>query len=35
MKTVKTWHEKHKEQLTIGNRLADTVANGMGSCWKK
>ena len=33
MKTVKTWHEKHKEQLTIGNRLADAVANGMGS-WR-
>ena len=33
MKTVTTWHEKHKEQLTIGNRLADAVANGMGS-WR-
>jgi uncharacterized membrane protein len=33
MKTTNTWHEKHIERSTIGQRLADTVANGMGS-WK-
>jgi uncharacterized membrane protein len=33
MKTMNTWHEKHIEKSTIGQRLADTVANGMGS-WK-
>ena len=27
----KTWHEKHKETLTYGNKIADAVANGMGS----
>ena len=29
----KTWHEKHKNNLSFGDRIADTVANGMGS-WK-
>src|SRR5665811_1651675 len=29
----KTWHEEHHESLSFGNRLADSVANGMGS-WK-
>ena len=29
----KTWHEKHIEDLSFGNRLADGVAKGMGS-WK-
>jgi uncharacterized membrane protein len=29
----KTWHEKHKEELSFGSRLADWVASGMGS-WK-
>jgi uncharacterized membrane protein len=29
----KTWHQKHKESLTFPQRLADNVANGMGS-WK-
>lgn len=29
----KTWHEKHKETLSYGDRLADAVATGMGS-WK-
>lgn len=29
----KTWHEKHKDTLDSGSRLADAVANGMGS-WK-
>src|SRR5205814_1497474 len=27
----KTWHEEHKETLSNGQRLADSVANGMGS----
>ena len=27
------WHEKHSKTLSFGNRLADAVANGMGS-WK-
>ncbi len=29
----KTWHEKHKETMTFGHRLADGLAQGMGS-WK-
>jgi uncharacterized membrane protein len=29
----KTWHEAHVESLGYGQRLADSVANGMGS-WK-
>ena len=29
--TEKTWHDKHKETLTYGQRIADAVANGMGS----
>jgi len=29
----KTWYDTHKEESTIGNRLADSVAKGMGS-WK-
>ena len=33
MKTKKTWHEEHIESLGYGQRLADSVANGMGS-WK-
>lgn len=33
MKTTNTWHEKHIEKSTIGQRLADSVANGMGS-WR-
>jgi uncharacterized membrane protein len=28
---IKTWHEKHKEQLSIGQKIADSVAKGMGS----
>ena len=28
-----TWHDKHIETLTVGDRLADSVANGMGS-WR-
>lgn len=27
----KTWLDKHKENLTTGQRIADAVANGMGS----
>lgn len=26
-----TWHDKHKASLSIGDRFADLVANGMGS----
>ncbi len=33
MSTSKTWHEKHRSSLTYGDRIADAVANGMGS-WK-
>lgn len=33
MKNSKTWHEKHIETSSIGQRLADKVANGMGS-WR-
>jgi len=29
----KTWHKKHVESLSFGQRLADKVANGMGS-WR-
>lgn len=29
----KNWHEKHKQSLGFGGRLADSVAKGMGS-WK-
>jgi len=31
--SVKTWHQKHKEKLTPGQRIADEVARIMGS-WK-
>lgn len=30
-KAAKTWLDKHKESLTYGQRIADSVANGMGS----
>lgn len=33
MADKKTWHENHSESLGYGQRLADTVAKGMGS-WK-
>ncbi|WP_348825180.1 DUF1003 domain-containing protein [Flavobacterium aestuarii] len=33
MSNNKTWHEKHKDELGFGSRLADWVANGMGS-WR-
>ena len=29
----KTWHERHEASLNFGQRLADSVANGMGS-WR-
>jgi uncharacterized membrane protein len=29
----KTWHDQHKDASTFGQRLADTVATGMGS-WR-
>jgi uncharacterized membrane protein len=29
----KTWHQKHSESLSFGQRIADKVANGMGS-WR-
>ena len=29
----KTWHQIHRESLSYGQRLADSVARGMGS-WK-
>lgn len=31
MRTNKTWHEEHKEGFSYGQKLADKVANGMGS----
>jgi uncharacterized membrane protein len=33
MTNSKTWHDLHKESLGFGQRLADKVANGMGS-WR-
>jgi len=33
MHPKKTWHQKHHETLTFGQRIADKVANGMGS-WR-
>lgn len=29
----KTWHQKHQDKLSFGEKLADCVANGMGS-WR-
>lgn len=29
----KNWHKKHRDERTFGERLADSVASGMGS-WK-
>ena len=31
MENQKNWHAKHVESLSFGNRIADSVANGMGS----
>ena len=33
MKIQKNWHKEHIDSLSFGNRLADSVAAGMGS-WK-
>jgi uncharacterized membrane protein len=33
MEQNKTWHEKHTASLEFGQRLADSVARGMGS-WR-
>ena len=33
MTIQKNWHEQHNETLGFGSRLADSVANGMGS-WR-
>jgi uncharacterized membrane protein len=33
MANEKTWHDHHKSSLGFGQRLADSVANGMGS-WR-
>ena len=33
METKKNWHQKHKDESTFGQRLADSVATGMGS-WR-
>ena len=33
MKNQKNWHDAHHETLSFGHKLADAVANGMGS-WK-
>ncbi|MBU2061150.1 MAG: DUF1003 domain-containing protein, partial [Bacteroidetes bacterium] len=29
----KNWHQKHRDDLDYGSRIADSVAKGMGS-WK-
>ena len=31
MEKQKNWHAKHVESLSFGNRIADSVAKGMGS----
>ena len=33
MSHKKTWHDHHQDSLGFGQRLADSVANGMGS-WR-
>lgn len=33
MKLIKNWHQEHSDSLGFGQRLADSVANGMGS-WR-
>ncbi|NRT11167.1 DUF1003 domain-containing protein [Flavobacterium sp. 14A] len=33
MLKTKNWHQKHREDLDYGSRIADSVAKGMGS-WK-
>ena len=32
-KKVITWHEKHKQSMSLGDKIADSVANNMGS-WR-
>ena len=31
MRNKKTWHDEHKEGLSFSQKIADKVANGMGS----
>ena len=31
MLNIKTWHDLYQESLSFGQKLADKVANGMGS----
>jgi uncharacterized membrane protein len=31
MLTNKTWHDEHRQSFSFGQKLADKVANGMGS----
>ena len=33
MENNRTWHQKHKDSSTFGQKLADSVATGMGS-WR-
>jgi uncharacterized membrane protein len=33
MNKTKNWHQKHRDELDYGSRIADAVAKGMGS-WK-
>ncbi|MEP6614759.1 MAG: DUF1003 domain-containing protein [Mucilaginibacter sp.] len=33
MEHTKTWHQLHQDSLEFGQKLADSVANGMGS-WR-
>jgi uncharacterized membrane protein len=33
MAVMKNWHKQHLDELGMGQRLADSVANGMGS-WR-
>ncbi len=33
MARKKTWHQEHRDNLSFGSRLADSVATGMGS-WR-
>ncbi|MGN6640040.1 MAG: DUF1003 domain-containing protein, partial [Mucilaginibacter sp.] len=33
MANGRTWHQLHKDSLNFGQKLADSVANGMGS-WR-
>lgn len=30
---ITNWHKKHEETLSVGDRMADSIAEGMGS-WK-